>query len=102
MKAGRLLSRNSFTKPIAPDPTSRPTGAAPPTAASPISTVQEVDMKKSKDNSGVIMLPAELLQQDIVIIDDQDDHIVLTVRISKATILKNHALLMALSEAASS
>jgi hypothetical protein len=59
-------------------------------------------MQTSKDSSLAFGLPLDLLQQDVDIIDDQAEHIVLTLRIPKATILKNHGLLMALSEAACS
>lgn len=45
-----------------------------------------------------VTLPAGVLQQDSAIIDEQDSYLVLTVRVSKETIRKNHALLMALSD----
>lgn len=45
------------------------------------------------------MLPVELLRQDVDIIDDQEEHLVFSVRVSKATILRNHGLLMAISGA---
>jgi hypothetical protein len=44
--------------------------------------------------------PAGVLQQDVVIIDEQPDHLVLAVRVPKQMILSNHLLLMAVSEAA--
>jgi len=43
-------------------------------------------------------LPAAVLRQDAVIIDEQEGHIVLTVRLPVDLIQDNHALLMALSE----
>jgi hypothetical protein len=48
------------------------------------------------------VLPVGILQQDSSIIDEQDDHLVLTIRISKEAIRNNHLLLKALSEACAS
>jgi hypothetical protein len=45
------------------------------------------------------LLPVQALQMDSVILDTQDDHVVLTVRVPKELIRKNHGILMALSEA---
>jgi hypothetical protein len=53
---------------------------------------------ESKDNSGTFVLPRALLRQDVDIIDDQDEHIVLTLRLLKELIRDNHRLLMALAE----
>ena len=47
-------------------------------------------------------MPAGALQHDMCIIDEQPDHLVLMVRVPKALILSNHAMLLAQSEAASS
>ena len=44
------------------------------------------------------MLPTGILQQDMDIIDEQENHIVLTLRVPIDWIRKNHAMLMALSE----
>jgi hypothetical protein len=44
------------------------------------------------------VLPVVALQQDSLILDDQDNHLVLTLRISKQVIRDNHRLLMALAE----
>jgi hypothetical protein len=55
-------------------------------------------MQKSEHNSSRFILPLDLLQQDCDIIDDQDEHIVLTLRLLKEMIRDNHRLLMALAE----
>lgn len=47
------------------------------------------------------VMPAGILQQDAVIIAEQEDHIVMTVRLSIDLIRDNRPLLMALSEIAS-
>jgi hypothetical protein len=52
------------------------------------------------ENPGAIMLPAAVLRQDAVIIDEQENHIVLTVRVPLDWIRDNHATLMALCEIA--
>ncbi len=52
------------------------------------------------DKPGVFVLPTGILQEDAVIIDNQEDHIVLTLRVSKDLIRDNHSLLMALLEIA--
>jgi cold shock protein len=44
-------------------------------------------------------LPVAALQLDSVILDDQDDHLVLTIRLPKEAIRKNLNMLMALSDA---
>jgi hypothetical protein len=54
--------------------------------------------QKSEHNSSTFILPLDLLQQDCDIIDDQDEHIVLTLRLLKELIRDNHRLLMALAE----
>jgi hypothetical protein len=46
------------------------------------------------------MLPTGILQQDFDIIDEQENHVVLTVRVPIELIRHNHALLMALCEIA--
>lgn len=46
------------------------------------------------------LLPTGILEQDATIIDEQDDHVVLTLRVPISAIRENHALLMALSEIA--
>ena len=53
------------------------------------------------DGDGKVVLPAGVLQQDACIIDEQAEHLVLTLRVPKAKILSNHLLLMALSEVVS-
>jgi hypothetical protein len=55
-------------------------------------------MENSEQNSSTFILPLALLQEDCNIIDEQGDHIVLTLRVPKEWIRKNHAVLMALSE----
>jgi hypothetical protein len=55
-------------------------------------------MEKPEQNSSTFILRLALLQEDCNIIDEQGDHVVLTIRISKATIRKNYGMLMALSE----
>jgi hypothetical protein len=47
-------------------------------------------------NAAAIVLPTGILQQDFDIIDEQEDHVVLTVRVPLDLIRDNHALLMAL------
>ena len=44
------------------------------------------------------VIPSEILRQDSVIIDDQDHHLVLTLRVPKQLIRSNLPLLMALAE----
>src|SRR5882724_346952 len=46
------------------------------------------------------VLPTGILQQDVNIIDEQENHVVLTVRVPLNLIRDNHAMLMALSEIA--
>jgi hypothetical protein len=45
-------------------------------------------------------LPAAVLQQNAVVIDEQENHIVLTVRVPRDWIRDNHPTLMALCEIA--
>ena len=56
---------------------------------------ESIDREKS-----TYFLPTGILQQDAVVIDEQENHIVLTVRVPLNLIRDNHALLMALSEIA--
>jgi hypothetical protein len=51
-------------------------------------------------NPAAIVLPTGILQQDFDIIDEQENHIVLTVRVPIELIRDNRALLMALLEIA--
>jgi hypothetical protein len=44
------------------------------------------------------VLPVAALQMDSVILDTQEDHIVLTIRVPKAVIRDNIPLLMGLAE----
>ena len=46
------------------------------------------------------MLPTGILMEDACIIDEQENHVVLTVRVPLDLIRDNHAVLMALSEIA--
>jgi hypothetical protein len=46
------------------------------------------------------VLPTAILKEDACIIDGQDDHVVLTVRVPLDLIRDNHPLLMALCEIA--
>jgi hypothetical protein len=55
-------------------------------------------MEKSEHNSSTFILPRDLLQQDCDIIDDQGDHVVLTLRLLKQLIRDNTRLLMGLAE----
>ena len=56
-------------------------------------------MAKAEElNAATIVLPKGILQQDMEIIDEQESHIVLTLRVPIDWIRKNHAMLMALSE----
>jgi len=48
--------------------------------------------------AGHVLVPAGALQQDMAIIAEQPEHLVLMLRVPKATILANHAMLLALSE----
>lgn len=50
--------------------------------------------------SAGFMLPTGILQQDISIIDEQENHVILTVRVPINLIRDNHALLMELSKIA--
>jgi hypothetical protein len=52
------------------------------------------------ENPTTVVLPAGILQQDADIIDDQENHTVLTLRIPKQVIRSNRALLSALIEMA--
>jgi hypothetical protein len=51
-------------------------------------------------NPAAILLPKGILQQDAVIIDEQDNHVVLTVRLPIDVIRDNQRLLRALLEIA--
>jgi hypothetical protein len=55
---------------------------------------------RNPDKPGIITLPAAILQEDAAVIDEQENHIVLTVRVPLDLIRDNYALLMALSEIA--
>jgi hypothetical protein len=55
---------------------------------------------RNPDNPAIITLPAAILQEDAAVIDEQENHIVLMVRVPIDLIRDNHALLMALSEIA--
>jgi hypothetical protein len=46
------------------------------------------------------VLPTGILMEDACIIDEQENHVVLTVRVPLDLIRDNHAMLMALSEIA--
>lgn len=54
-----------------------------------------------KQGIGAFTMSTAVLREDACIIDEQDGHLVLTLRISKETILRNHGLLAALSDAVS-
>jgi hypothetical protein len=56
--------------------------------------------KADKLNTTAVVLPAGILQRDFDIIDEQENHVVLTVRVPLDLIRDNHPLLMALSEIA--
>jgi hypothetical protein len=51
-------------------------------------------------SSGGFMLPTAILQQDAVVIDEQENHIVMTLRLPIDVIRDNHTTLMALIEIA--
>jgi hypothetical protein len=53
-----------------------------------------------KLNPAIITLPAAILQQDAVVIDEQENHVVLTVRVPIDVIRDNQTTLMALIEIA--
>jgi hypothetical protein len=53
-----------------------------------------------KLNTTTIMLPAGILQQDAVVIDEQENHIVMTLRLPIDVIRDNQTTLMALIEIA--
>ena len=56
-------------------------------------------MAKAEElNPAAIVLPKGILMEDACIIDEQENHIVLTERLPIDLIRDNHALLMALSE----
>jgi hypothetical protein len=57
-------------------------------------------MAAEQPNAGTFVLPKSILQQDFDIISEQEDHIVLTVRVSLDLIRDNERLLMALLEIA--
>jgi hypothetical protein len=59
---------------------------------------QEFIMEPSENNSSTFILPRDLLQRDADIIDEQDQHIVLTLRLLKQLIRDNRQLLMGLAE----
>jgi hypothetical protein len=46
------------------------------------------------------LLPTEILRQDAVVIDKQENHLVMTLRVSLDLIRDNHTTLMALIEIA--
>jgi hypothetical protein len=61
---------------------------------------EELKAARNPDKPGIITLPAAILQEDAVVIDEQEDHIVMTLRVPLDLIRDNHPLLMALSEIA--
>jgi hypothetical protein len=63
-------------------------------------TAENPDAKADKLNTSTIVLPAAILQQDAVVIDEQENHVVLTVRLPIDLVRNNHTTLMALYEIA--
>jgi len=55
---------------------------------------------RSTSRPSLLCCPTGILQRDFDIIDEQDDHVVLTVRVPLDLIRDNHALWKALSEIA--
>jgi hypothetical protein len=51
-----------------------------------------------KSESELFTLPVAALQLDSVILDDQEDHVVLTLRVSKEWVRNNLQLLMGLAD----
>jgi len=63
--------------------------------------MRKLKMRKiPADGPELRLLPVQAFQQDSVILDNQDDHVVLTVRVPKAVIRDNIPLLMGLAERA--
>jgi hypothetical protein len=60
----------------------------------------EFKTKAEKLNPAAFTLPTGILQEDFDIIDEQENHVVLTVRVPLNLIRDNRALLMALLEIA--
>ena len=61
---------------------------------------EEFKAARNPDNPSAFVLPTGILQQDFEIIDEQEAHIVLTVRVPIDLIRDNRALLTALLEMA--
>jgi hypothetical protein len=57
---------------------------------------EEFKAARNPDNPSAFVLPTGILQQDFEIIDEQEAHIVLTVRVPIDLIRDNRALLTAL------
>ncbi len=78
------------------------------TSSPSATTLVENDVQAPKptkleiEAAGHVLVPAGALQQDLCIIDEQADHLVLTLRVPKASIKANHAMLLALSETSGS
>jgi hypothetical protein len=60
------------------------------------------EFKAGAINPAAFVLPTGILQQDFDIIDEQDDHLVLTLRVPKEVIRKYQPLLQALMEMSAS
>jgi hypothetical protein len=74
---------------------SRPKGDAVNETQPPINYRSKANATKSEiEAAGHVLVAAGALQQDVCIIDEQPDHLVLMVRVPKATILANHAMLL--------
>jgi hypothetical protein len=58
----------------------------------------ELKLRRHPESDELRLLPVAALQQDSVILDEQLDHIVLTLRVPKAAIRNNIPLLMALAD----
>jgi hypothetical protein len=52
----------------------------------------------SRKESELRVLPVQALQVDSVILDNQEDHVVLTIRVPKAVVRNNLQLLMGLCD----
>jgi hypothetical protein len=61
---------------------------------------EELKAARNPGKRGIITLPAAILQQDFEIIDEQENHVVLTVRVPLDLIRNNQPSLMALVEIA--
>jgi hypothetical protein len=58
----------------------------------------ELKLRRHPESDELRLLPVAALQQDSVMLDEQANHIVLTIRVPKAVIRNNMQLLMGLAD----